>query len=199
MLELDKDTLDYNIKNTKPKMLRIHASMPRSLPQSISGAYPALLIAESASSPEYKVTSAQLPVPTKHQDIYIYKRPIKWRHVTLFAALFSMVSFNFGNFQLPHHPEAPANHQPVPGSSQRFLDKSRSLTADCVTYDLEDSVTPHMKATARSLVRKAIDQTVPSGIRERAVRINSVDSGLALGDLTEVVSLKCLGWSIGNC
>lgn len=29
---------------------------------------------------------------------------------------------------------------------------------------------------------------MPLGFRERAVRINSVDSGLALGDLTEVVS-----------
>jgi len=76
----------------------------------------------------------------------------------------------------------------VPGSSQRFLDKSRSLTADCIAYDLEDSVTPHMKAEARGLVRRAIDQPAPAGIRERAVRINSVDSGLALGDLTEVVS-----------
>lgn len=102
------------------------------------------------------------------------------------------------NLQAPHlpelQPEAPSSkrtrtdHQPVPGSSQRFLDKSRSLTADCVTYDLEDSVTPHMKAEARSLVRRAIDQAAPPGIRERAVRINSVDSGLALGDLTEVVS-----------
>lgn len=45
-----------------------------------------------------------------------------------------------------------------------------------------------MKAEARNLVRRAIDQPSPSGIRERAVRINSVDSGLALGDLTEVVS-----------
>jgi hypothetical protein len=77
----------------------------------------------------------------------------------------------------------------VPGSSQRFLDKSRSLAADCVAYDLEDSVTPHMKAEARGLVRRAIDQPTPSGIRERAVRINSVDSGLALGDLTEVVRI----------
>ncbi|KAJ5125483.1 hypothetical protein N7448_004803 [Penicillium atrosanguineum] len=75
----------------------------------------------------------------------------------------------------------------VPGSSQRFLDKSRSLAADCVAYDLEDSVTPHMKAEARGLVRRAIDQPAPAGIRERAVRINSVDSGLALGDLTEVL------------
>lgn len=45
-----------------------------------------------------------------------------------------------------------------------------------------------MKAEARGLVRRAIDQPTPAGIRERAVRINSVDSGLALGDLTEVVS-----------
>lgn len=45
-----------------------------------------------------------------------------------------------------------------------------------------------MKAEARSLVRRAIDQPTPEHIRERAVRINSVDSGLALGDLTEVVS-----------
>lgn len=62
------------------------------------------------------------------------------------------------------------------------------MTADCVAYDLEDSVTPHKKAEARSLVRRALDLPAPSGIRERAVRINSVDSGLALADLTEVVS-----------
>ncbi|KAF7586086.1 hypothetical protein BBP40_009604 [Aspergillus hancockii] len=76
----------------------------------------------------------------------------------------------------------------IPGSSQRFIDKSRTLTADCVAYDLEDSVTPHKKAEARSLVRRALDEPAPTGIRERAVRINSVDSGLALADLTEVVN-----------
>jgi citrate lyase subunit beta-like protein len=75
----------------------------------------------------------------------------------------------------------------VPGSSQKFLDKSRTLTADCIAYDLEDSVTPGRKAEARALVRKAIDQDIPSGIRERAVRINSVGSGLALADLEEVL------------
>lgn len=54
-------------------------------------------------------------------------------------------------------------------------------------YDLEDSVTPGKKAEARSLVRKAIDQSIPDGIKERAVRINSVGSGLALADLQEVL------------
>ncbi|OAX80833.1 hypothetical protein ACJ72_04824 [Emergomyces africanus] len=75
----------------------------------------------------------------------------------------------------------------VPGSSQRMLEKSRSLVADCIAYDLEDSVTPHKKAEARTLIRNIIDQPMPSGIKERAVRINSVCSGLALADLTEVV------------
>jgi HpcH/HpaI aldolase/citrate lyase family len=75
----------------------------------------------------------------------------------------------------------------VPGSSQKFLDKARSLSADCVVYDLEDSVTPHKKADARTLVRRALDRPVPPDIREQAVRINSVASGLALKDLTDVV------------
>ena len=75
----------------------------------------------------------------------------------------------------------------VPGSSQKFLDKSRTLTADNVTYDLEDSVTPGRKAEARSLVRRALDSEKPSGIKERAVRINAVNSGLALGDLEEIL------------
>ncbi|KAK5044679.1 hypothetical protein LTR84_010571 [Exophiala bonariae] len=75
----------------------------------------------------------------------------------------------------------------VPGSSQRFLDKSRGLTVDCVAYDLEDSVTPGRKAEARTLVRKALDEPIPSGVKERAVRINAVGSGLALADLEEVV------------
>lgn len=77
-------------------------------------------------------------------------------------------------------------YNPVPGSSQRFLDKSRGLAADCIAYDLEDSVTPSRKAEARTLVRKALDQEIPSGVKERAVRINSVGSGLALADLIEV-------------
>ncbi|EGD99314.1 citrate lyase beta subunit, partial [Trichophyton tonsurans CBS 112818] len=75
----------------------------------------------------------------------------------------------------------------VPGSSQRMLDKSRMLSVDCIAYDLEDSVTPSKKAEARRLVRAALDLPSPAGARERAVRINSVGSGLALADLTEVL------------
>ena len=75
----------------------------------------------------------------------------------------------------------------MPGSSPRFLEKSRSLSVDCVAYDLEDSVTPAKKEDARHLVRRQLETTLPPGIKERAVRINSVGSGLALSDLNEVL------------
>ncbi|KAF2400522.1 citrate lyase-like protein subunit beta [Trichodelitschia bisporula] len=75
----------------------------------------------------------------------------------------------------------------VPGSSKKFLEKSRGLNVDCAAYDLEDSVTLGKKAEARSALRQFLEQPRPSGIREMAVRINSVDSGLALADLTEVL------------
>jgi len=75
----------------------------------------------------------------------------------------------------------------VPGSSMKFLEKSRGLTIDCVAYDLEDSVTPGKKAEARSNLKQFLSQDRVSGIREQAVRINAVESGLALDDLAEVV------------
>ena len=75
----------------------------------------------------------------------------------------------------------------VPGSSTKFLEKSRGLTVDCVAYDLEDSVTAGKKVEARKTLRQFLEQPKPSGILEQAVRINSVDSGFALDDLTEVV------------
>ena len=118
-----------------------------------------------------------------------------WHPAIYSVALFSTVCEASPQSPDRSHSQTKRQYQlnrTVPGSSQRFIDKSRSLTADCVAYDLEDSVTPHKKAEARSLVRRALDQPAPEGIRERAVRINSVDSGLALGDLTEVVSFPSL-------
>jgi citrate lyase subunit beta-like protein len=75
----------------------------------------------------------------------------------------------------------------VPGSSKRMLEKSATMHADNVTYDLEDSVAPHMKTEARHNLRELLKQPRPAGIRELCVRINSVDTGLALDDLTEVL------------
>jgi hypothetical protein len=68
-----------------------------------------------------------------------------------------------------------------------MLEKSFAMHADNVTYDLEDSVAPHMKPEARSNLRSILNKPRPSGIKEMCVRINSVDTGLALDDLTEVL------------
>jgi len=78
----------------------------------------------------------------------------------------------------------------VPGSSQKMLEKSRGLTVDCVAYDLEDSVTPSQKNEARSNIRRFLDQPRATGIKEQSVRINAVESGLALDDLTEVLKAR---------
>ncbi|MCJ1283651.1 hypothetical protein MMC26_002982 [Xylographa opegraphella] len=71
-----------------------------------------------------------------------------------------------------------------------MLEKSRGLIVDCVAYDLEDSVTPSRKSEARSNVRHFLDQPRAAGIKEQSVRINAVESGLALDDLTEVLKAR---------
>ena len=68
-----------------------------------------------------------------------------------------------------------------------MLDKSRRLEVDCVAYDLEDSVTSSLKPQARSNIRQLLQQDPSPGIKEYAVRINSIGSGLETDDLTEVV------------
>ncbi|THZ06225.1 beta subunit of citrate lyase [Aureobasidium pullulans] len=75
----------------------------------------------------------------------------------------------------------------VPGSSMRFLEKSRGVAVDTICYDLEDSVTPGKKAEARSNLQSILSRERVAGIKEQAVRINSVDSGYALDDLTQVL------------
>ncbi|KAF2270632.1 beta subunit of citrate lyase [Lojkania enalia] len=75
----------------------------------------------------------------------------------------------------------------VPSSSKRMLEKSRAMHVDTIAYDLEDSVAPAKKVEARHNLRDILSEPRPQGIRETCVRINSVDTGLALDDLTEVL------------
>ncbi|KAI8719038.1 hypothetical protein NCS52_00684100 [Fusarium sp. LHS14.1] len=80
----------------------------------------------------------------------------------------------------------------VPGSSQKMLTKSLGLHSDNVTYDLEDSVTPSLKDTARKQLRDHISglNARPSGFSELAVRINAVSTPFALSDLTALAPLR---------
>ena len=73
-----------------------------------------------------------------------------------------------------------------------MLSKSLGLKSDNVTYDLEDSVTPSLKAIARDQLRSHISnlKARPSGFSELAVRINAVSTPHALEDLTSLAPLS---------
>jgi hypothetical protein len=64
----------------------------------------------------------------------------------------------------------------VPGSDERKLHKSISVGADCIVYDLEDSVAASKKGTARQMIMDALEAS-EHGKAEKAVRINAVGSG----------------------
>ncbi|MCL1922325.1 MAG: CoA ester lyase [Propionibacteriaceae bacterium] len=76
----------------------------------------------------------------------------------------------------------------VPGSSQRFIEKSRSLNADAIFLDLEDAVAPGSKVEARSTITTALLD--PQGWKAPCVtvRINDLASPWARDDLDEVVA-----------
>jgi citrate lyase subunit beta-like protein len=68
-----------------------------------------------------------------------------------------------------------------------MLSKSLTLTSDNITYDLEDSVTPHQKPAARSALHDHLTRlSRPQSIGEIAVRINGVTTTHAHEDLLAV-------------
>lgn len=69
-----------------------------------------------------------------------------------------------------------------------MLTKSLGLTSDNVTYDLEDSVTPAAKPSARTQLASHLSSLSqrPQSISELAVRINAVSTPFALNDLTDL-------------
>jgi hypothetical protein len=64
----------------------------------------------------------------------------------------------------------------MPGSNARAIEKARTLKADCVVLDLEDSVAPDGKEAARAQVMAAVDAG-GFGAREVIVRINGLPAG----------------------
>ena len=74
----------------------------------------------------------------------------------------------------------------VPGSSEKMLAKARVLPADEVLFDLEDSVTPERKETARAAVAAAIRDGAWQA-RTLAVRINGTATRWCHRDVIELV------------
>ena len=77
----------------------------------------------------------------------------------------------------------------MPGSNTRAIEKVRTLPADAVILDLEDSVAPEAKAAARQQVMDAV-AAGSFGPREVVVRINGLDTQWWLDDLNAVAKAK---------
>lgn len=76
----------------------------------------------------------------------------------------------------------------VPGSSDRFIEKARTLAVDGLFLDLEDAVAPAVKVESR---RRIVDALLaPSGFAAGlvTVRVNGWESPWTYGDVIEVVS-----------
>jgi citrate lyase subunit beta/citryl-CoA lyase len=77
----------------------------------------------------------------------------------------------------------------MPGSNTRAIEKARTLAVDAIILDLEDSVAPEGKASARKQVSDAVIAG-GFGSRELIVRINGLDTAWWLEDLDVVAKAK---------
>jgi len=102
----------------------------------------------------------------------------------------------------------------VPGDSEKKLAKSEGIPADVLILDLEDSVSPENKQSARGRVVEFLSARAVDSRRQVWVRINSLDHAEAGADLAAVIpagpdgivlpkprspeDLELLGRRIGN-
>jgi citrate lyase subunit beta / citryl-CoA lyase len=72
----------------------------------------------------------------------------------------------------------------IPGHRESMLAKAATMEADAVVFDLEDSVPPDLRETARALVRDLLLNW--SGTPQPLVRLNSPDAGVLAQDAAVV-------------
>ncbi|MFZ0646967.1 MAG: aldolase/citrate lyase family protein, partial [Nitrososphaeraceae archaeon] len=75
----------------------------------------------------------------------------------------------------------------VPSNSEKYINKAKTLNADIVCFDLEDSVPNNQKDLARQLIKSALTARTTYRARNVYARINSFDSGMTSDDLKAVV------------
>jgi len=64
----------------------------------------------------------------------------------------------------------------LPAHNQRAIEKSRTLAADAVIFDLEDAVAPLLKAAARANLVVAFGSSGAAGHAFQVIRVNAPDS-----------------------
>jgi citrate lyase subunit beta/citryl-CoA lyase len=75
----------------------------------------------------------------------------------------------------------------MPAGNVRAIDKARTLPADVVILDLEDSVAPEAKAEARGMAAEAV-RAGGFGRREVVIRVNGLDTPWAGEDLAAAIA-----------
>jgi citrate lyase subunit beta / citryl-CoA lyase len=73
----------------------------------------------------------------------------------------------------------------MPGSNARALDKGRTLPADALIIDLEDSVAPDAKAEARQQIVAALGEGGYGG-RELTIRVNALTTPWGFDDIATI-------------
>ncbi len=77
----------------------------------------------------------------------------------------------------------------LPGSNQRALEKSKTLSIDAVILDLEDAVAPDQKIAARDQVAAAV-KAGGFGNREVVIRINALSTAWGRDDLAAAAAAQ---------
>ena len=70
----------------------------------------------------------------------------------------------------------------MPGANERALEKAKTLPADSLILDLEDSVAPEAKPDARRCVCAAV-KGGGYGRRELVIRVNAIETAWGMDDL----------------
>jgi citrate lyase subunit beta/citryl-CoA lyase len=78
----------------------------------------------------------------------------------------------------------------LPASNTRAIEKSRSLPADVLIFDLEDAVAPQAKASARSNLAPVFAQASTPREALQVIRVNDVHSSFIDDDLSTVASCR---------
>ncbi len=77
----------------------------------------------------------------------------------------------------------------IPGANERALEKGKTLAADVLILDLEDSVAPDRKQMARDAVAALVGE-LTTGRREIVVRINGLDTPWIARDIAAMASAR---------
>src|SRR5690349_13880409 len=83
----------------------------------------------------------------------------------------------------------------VPGGNEKMMAKALTLPADGLILDLEDAVTPDLKAATRSIVTRWL-RDLDFGGRERWVRMNPLATGLGEADLEATIAGRPDGYVV---